>query len=152
MKALPQPSQATRKILSCEVLPTDHSSTGTEATDPSGNLAIEVEWEAIGVAREGFDEAPRQIGQLVVLPASGRRCLGRSRSRRRRRHGLRRHRRRRDEQGTGREGRRGQILGGSRRSRRGGGAEVQSWAQCEGGGRDVGPWKKRGCCFVLFLS
>jgi hypothetical protein len=40
-------------------------------TDPSTDLAIEFEREAIGVAREDAHEAPRQIGEVVVLPAPG---------------------------------------------------------------------------------
>jgi hypothetical protein len=40
-------------------------------TDPSTDLAIEFEREAIGVAREDAHEAPHQIGEVVVLPAPG---------------------------------------------------------------------------------
>lgn len=53
-------------------------------TDPSGNLAIEVEGEAISVAREGVHEAPHQIGELVILPAPGACPRRRGRGRRRR--------------------------------------------------------------------
>jgi hypothetical protein len=48
--------------------PKKASTGGRGITDPSANLAIEVEGQAISVASEGVHEAPHQIGELVIIP------------------------------------------------------------------------------------